>query len=310
MRRLWRPAVHTPTLDAPTSPAFLYRQGQADGTKPRDKFEPYWRSPDVRGVLRAICGRACAYCCDLVGRTGEDVEHYRPKNLYWFVAYTTENYVSSCRRCNSSRKGNRFPLADNAVRAATAADFPAEQRMLLDPAADDIESALRVELVSKRYDWEVDPAAGADLAARATATIKFFRLNNDAELQTDRVNRIQDFLDGMLSTDANVKERTRLWASRYVPHGAALRSILRQTQPALVPTVAEEVRAHVVECVMILRAAEVSADPDPDTAELARYALATLWFKPPKGVTRKLVGAWYRDAGVADAVKPLLATLK
>ena len=193
------------------------------------------------------------------------------------------------------------------MRASAVDELRVEPRLLLDPVDDNVESVLRIELDSKSYLWEVDPAAPAPLQERANATINFFNLNKDPELKTDRLNAIQHFLQDITSIDARVRERARLSASRYVQHGAALRSILAQTQSALLPTVEEELRGHVVECVQILRA--VTPGSDPDTEELARYALAAIWCTPPTGVTRKLVAAWYRDAEVADAVRPLLKQL-
>ncbi len=310
MRRLWRPDVGPPTLTAPGSPAAVFAEGQRNGTLPRDKFTPYWRSPDVRGVLRASCGRACAYCCDLVGRTGEDVEHYRPKNVYWFLAYSPSNYVSSCRRCNSSRKINRFPLESGAAQATTVDRLRSERRLLLDPVVDDVERVLRIELTSKRYEWEVVSTAPKQLRRRAEKTVEFFHLNSDAELVTDRFNAVQDFLAGMVSSDETTRQRTRRTASRFMRHGAALRSILAQQQPALVPTVAEEVQWHLVDCVQILNSlARSPQQPDPDTEMLVRFTLATTWKRPPKGLTRAEVGAWLSDLGVADATEPFVQQL-
>lgn len=310
MRRVWRPRLVPPTLGTPGSPASLYAEGQRAGTVPRDQFTPYWRSPDVRGLLRASCGRACAYCCDLVGRTGEDVEHYRPKNLYWFLAYSPANYVSSCRRCNSSRKINRFPLAKGAVQADSVDGLRGEHRLLLDPVADDVERAMAIELVSKRYEWQVVPDAPPQLRTRAATTIDFFMLNTDAELVADRFDAVQNFLGGMVSTDATVRRQTRRRASRFQAHGAALRSVLAQQQPALLPSVAEEIQWYLVDCVQILEALAASPKPDPDTETLVRFTLAATWKRPPRGVSRADVGGWLTDLGQADGTEPYLTLLR
>lgn len=282
---------------------------QAAGTAPRDSFPAHWRSPDVRGVLRAMCGRGCAYCGDLVGRTGEDVEHYRPKSLYWYAAYSLPNYLSSCRRCNSSRKGNAFPLDAGAARALSEAELRAEKRLLLDPVADDVERALRIELVSRRYSWEVAPGAPAALHRRAAATICFFHLNDDGELVSDRLKAIQDFLEGVTSTDEKVRAHSLRKASRFVPHGAAVRSVLRQQNVALLPTVVDEVQWWLTELVQTLEAFEAAPQPDRDNQRLVLYAIATLGCRPPRGVTRTAVAGWLRALGVADKVAPLIDEL-
>ena len=37
-----------------------------------------------------------------------DVEHYRPKSIYWWLAYVYDNYLASCQICNRSVKSNNF----------------------------------------------------------------------------------------------------------------------------------------------------------------------------------------------------------
>lgn len=53
----------------------------------------------------------CAYCeanTQIVAHG--DVEHYRPKSIYWWLAYTYDNYLYSCQICNQSYKSNNFPI--------------------------------------------------------------------------------------------------------------------------------------------------------------------------------------------------------
>lgn len=306
MRNLRRPAAQPPMVSLAGKAGYDYAQSQVAGTAPRDKFMPHWRSPDVRGVIRAMCGSACAYCTDKIGRTGEDVEHYRPKNLYWFVAYSPHNYVSSCRRCNSSRKGNRFPLEPNATRAASVDRFARERRLLLDPVKDDVESALQIELTSGRYNWEVNPTAQPKLRLRAAETIKFFGLNRDPELLYDRINAIQDFLRGIESTDATVRSRARRRASRYEPHGAAIRSVLQQLNPALMPEPRDDTEQHLVKLVQI---AKLSATPDDSDGLVARYAIATLWCDPPNHVRKTTIATLLAHEGIIDNIEPLVIEL-
>lgn len=292
MRRVWSPNVHPPELSLAGRTGHDYAEAQREGTKPHDEFPPHWRSADVRGVLRARCGTACAYCLDVVGRPGEDVEHFRPKNLYWFLAYAPENYLSSCRRCNSSRKVNRFPLVEGSPRATQRSELNTERRLLLDPARDDVERVLRIELQSREYNWEVDPTASATLRARATHTITFFRLNTDTELRRARIEAIQQFFDEVLSGVPVLVQRARRRISRYTQHGAAVRSVAIQQHPALVPDGTEELLWHITELVSLLELAVQTGD-EPELIELLEYALATIRVDPPKPVTRTQVAAWY-----------------
>jgi hypothetical protein len=42
-----------------------------------------------------------------------DVEHYRPKSIYWWLAYCYDNYLVSCQICNEVFKRDKFPIAGN-----------------------------------------------------------------------------------------------------------------------------------------------------------------------------------------------------
>lgn len=52
----------------------------------------------------------CAYCESRITSTGYgDVEHFRPKSVYWWLAYALENYLVSCAICNQRFKKDKFP---------------------------------------------------------------------------------------------------------------------------------------------------------------------------------------------------------
>ena len=59
----------------------------------------------------------CAYCeAPLKAVAYGDVEHYRPKSIYWWLAYNYENYLASCTLCNQAFKKDHFPLLDNKLK--------------------------------------------------------------------------------------------------------------------------------------------------------------------------------------------------
>ena len=67
---------------------------------------------DVRKKLEKIYKR-CAYCeCSLVG--SEDIEHYRPKSKYYWLALSWDNLLLSCRECNS-KKNDDFDIQGTEV---------------------------------------------------------------------------------------------------------------------------------------------------------------------------------------------------
>ncbi|GAA4509234.1 hypothetical protein GCM10023172_42440 [Hymenobacter ginsengisoli] len=69
----------------------------------------YWKT--AKSQLKKESNGKCAYCeatTDIVAHG--DVEHYRPKGIYWWLAYTYDNYLYACQICNQVYKSDHFPL--------------------------------------------------------------------------------------------------------------------------------------------------------------------------------------------------------
>jgi hypothetical protein len=68
-----------------------------------------WKA--AKPQLKLEVGGKCAYCespTDTVAHG--DVEHYRPKSKYWWLAYCYDNYLYACQICNQVHKGDEFPV--------------------------------------------------------------------------------------------------------------------------------------------------------------------------------------------------------
>lgn len=66
----------------------------------------------AKAQLLAESRNKCAYCdTPVTVNSFGDVEHYRPKSVYWWLAYCVENYLASCTVCNQQFKSDRFPIA-------------------------------------------------------------------------------------------------------------------------------------------------------------------------------------------------------
>ena len=82
-------------------------QGRAAGTL--EFNSNVWKA--AKPQLKLETGGKCAYCespTDTVAHG--DVEHYRPKSKYWWLAYCYENYLYACQICNQVYKGDEFPV--------------------------------------------------------------------------------------------------------------------------------------------------------------------------------------------------------
>lgn len=74
------------------------------------KFDKnYWKAAKKQLILES--NGKCAYCeADTTVVAHGDVEHYRPKSVYWWLAYTYDNYLYACQICNQVHKGDKFPV--------------------------------------------------------------------------------------------------------------------------------------------------------------------------------------------------------
>lgn len=72
------------------------------------KSRGYWK--DAKDQLKAESFDKCAYCEANTSVVAHgDVEHFRPKSVYWWLAYCYDNYLFSCQICNQKYKSDEFP---------------------------------------------------------------------------------------------------------------------------------------------------------------------------------------------------------
>jgi uncharacterized protein (TIGR02646 family) len=89
--------------------------------------EKYWKG--AKKQLKAESGGKCCYCeapTELVAHG--DVEHFRPKSVYWWLAYCYDNYLYSCQICNQTYKGDAFPVDARMAQPDIPANSTPEQR--------------------------------------------------------------------------------------------------------------------------------------------------------------------------------------
>ncbi|KQN07543.1 hypothetical protein ASE85_18280 [Sphingobium sp. Leaf26] len=136
--------------------AAQYLADGADYRSGKKSFKPdstIYGAKAVKTKLRQAHSGKCVYCEEKLDKrtTHGHVEHFRPiafskasagtveiRPGYYWLAYAWENFLWSCHYCNSTRKGNLFPLADEMVRARLPSDDLAlEEPMLVKPDKED-----------------------------------------------------------------------------------------------------------------------------------------------------------------------------
>jgi uncharacterized protein (TIGR02646 family) len=147
---------------------------------PREKFEPrIWVG--YKPLLKAASHGKCAYCENAIPELIlGDVEMYRPKSIYWWLAYDWSNLLYVCQVCNRAYKGDRFPLEDNFPPAKNPGDELTERPLLLHPYIDNPE-----EHLTFRADDNLKAVQIIGLTERGRGTIVTLGLNRE-ELQLQR----------------------------------------------------------------------------------------------------------------------------
>jgi uncharacterized protein (TIGR02646 family) len=319
MRNLRRPAVSLPTLTGEGKGARRAAENiktwEAGSTVPFS-FPDHWKEPDVRGALLAMHGRCCAFCQgNLPHNDLGDVEHFRPKATYWWLAYDFGNYLLSCRVCNSHCKGNKFPILQGAFPCTYLERhrLQDEKIVLLNPTLDDVEGWIRIRMEPP---YLVEPAGlqiGTEEWQRVSETIDFFRLRKNRVLVQERREAVDGALDVLHEIrNGNLAKIARLkkMASRFRPHGIAVRQVLEELADDLLPSAEDDLRLLVHDFLELLKSVAQDLAQHPgdvlnfrQRAEIL-WALAVLWKDPPAG-SPELIEDLLAESGWRDEVSAL-----
>jgi uncharacterized protein (TIGR02646 family) len=211
---------------------------------------------EIRRHLSAMShGRRCHYCED---SCADEVEHFRPKDLYPGWCYRWENYLYSCGPCNGTAKNRKFAVIDargrliDVTRQPKAAVVPPSATgtpALIDPRTEDPLRFMKLDLLDTFEFVALDDPADPTLKLRADYTITTLGLNDRDALTAQRRIAFQDFVSHLF---------------RYIA--------VSQTHPGStqLPLIEETVRRHDHRTVW-----EEMKRQHSDIAELARmFALA------------------------------------
>jgi uncharacterized protein (TIGR02646 family) len=153
----------------------------------------------VREKLTQMCNgaRRCMYCEDSLA---DEVEHFKPKDLYPEVVFAWSNYLYACGPCNGP-KNNRFAVIDpvrgdlvDVTRPRNAPVTPPVngEAALIDPRRENPQQYLTLDLRDTLEFTPVTTLSGVSLE-RARYTIAVLHLNARDYLIAARENALSGF---------------------------------------------------------------------------------------------------------------------
>ncbi|MDC5006486.1 TIGR02646 family protein [Acinetobacter baumannii] len=72
-----------------------------------ENYNSRYKVQDIRNNLEDIYNGKCAYCETKVEQY--HIDHYRPKSIYYWLAYSWDNLIIACQKCNE-HKNNLFDI--------------------------------------------------------------------------------------------------------------------------------------------------------------------------------------------------------
>jgi hypothetical protein len=185
------------------------------------------------------CGiRRCAFCEDSLA---DEVEHFRPKDLYPQHVFRWPNYLYACGPCNTHKNSKFavFPSKTGEIlevsrkRNAPVVEPTAGDEVLIDPRTVDAMGWMKLDLIDTFYFVPL-ATEGNRHNARATYTIKALGLNRDVLPAARRQAYVlyENFLHRYLyekreSTTATDREVVIAQLRRH-PHPTVWREMQRQ----------------------------------------------------------------------------------
>lgn len=160
-----------------------------------------YKPKKVKDALDVIYRRKCAYCEKSLKDADRHVEHYRPKEPYFWLAFSWDNLLIACKKCNEL-KSNHFReyLAGTALnysnetletaQSQAKAYNAIEQPLILNPEQETEES------LQKHFTFDLATAEFIALSPQMKVTIEVCQLNRKelVEKRKEKLTRLKDHL--------------------------------------------------------------------------------------------------------------------
>ena len=195
-----------------------------------EKFNSRYKTADIKEALNKTYHGKCAFC-----ETWSEewhVEHYRPKSLYPWLAFSWDNLLVACARCNKF-KGNRFEIAGDPARFENK-DLDQINQLAAIYAETERPHTIHPELEDPEPFLQFDAKGHIESAnSRVAFTIKTCRVDRNAI--KDRRRKMLDFFKARLDSAADTATDLEQLKSKLAHE---LRLFKRQTEDPAVEYVA------------------------------------------------------------------------
>lgn len=154
-----------------------------------------YKDARIKATLVSAFKGKCAFCDSSLRHISYgDIEHFRPKSVYWWLAADWKNFLLACPRCNSFKR-DKFPLASNSLKInykihstfdeVETAEEP--YRQLLNPYLDEPELIIS-------YEENAEPVIKLSASEKLNNSITVYDLNR-IDLVQERFKVLKIVLD-------------------------------------------------------------------------------------------------------------------
>lgn len=207
----------------------------------KNVYDNRYKKEDIKEALKRGSHKKCVYCEKNVNDENFPVEHYRPKSVYYWLAYSWDNLLLSCDKCNT-KKSDKFEIAGSKavyseeclaeIHTLGSAYDAEELPSLVNPVKEDVENKLtftlagRIESTDSRCAYTIETCDLDRATAQENRKAIWSELYNKI---TDRVQEIRNGdRDAMIKLNGLIEDFTKEAANPKMEYLAFRRYILRE----------------------------------------------------------------------------------
>ena len=176
------------------------RRLASSGNLKSKHFKKIWSGKVKKFLYESQHGKCC-YCERKKDKEEADVEHFRPKAKveeaedhpgYWWLAYSWENLLIACKRCNQKYKKSKFPLKDESKRAYTEkSDSDEEEPILINPLKEDPDLFIDYDFSAETDFSEEFMVKAVGKCERGKKTVDELTGINDEDIMLERADKLE-----------------------------------------------------------------------------------------------------------------------